>query len=426
MEEAFLHYIWKFQYFDKSDLRTSDGLPISIFRPGTINTDKGPDFENSRISIGEVEWNGSVEIHVKGKDWYNHSHHKDPSYDGVILHVVWDGQEKETLRSDDSKVPILELGKRIDSLIFEKYKKLTGNPDRIHCHSFLKEMDRLKIFEVFDKVVVERLNRKATEMLIRLRKNNFDWEETCFQLLSANFGFKVNKESFISLAENIPFKILQKHSNNIIQVEAILFGVAGFLDQDLEDDYHSLLKKEYSFLQKKYSFNSFLKRHQWKFLRLRPANFPTIRIAQLAMLIHVHQKFFSSLIELTEIVELKKIIKVEQSSYWRQHYDFGKKAERKIGVLGESSINNILINTVAPLMAAYSIEKDELSYLEYALVILQKLPPESNNIITEWKNSGTKITNAFDSQAAIELLNNYCNPKKCLDCSIGINILQSN
>ncbi len=424
MEEAFLHYIWKFQYFDKADLTTTEGASVSILRPGTQNSDKGADFQNSKVLIDNVEWNGCVEIHVNGKDWYQHQHDNDPGYNNVILHVVWDGQGKSTIRSDRSDVPVIELKDRVDAVVFEKYKKLTGSLDRIHCRPFLKGLDRLKVFEAFDKAIVVRLNRKAEEILIRLRKNNRDWEETCYQLLASNFGFKVNKEVFLSLAENLPFKVLQKHSDNLMQLEAMLFGVAGFLENDHGDEYYSVLKKEYHFLQRKYGLASFLTRHQWKFLRLRPANFPTIRIAQLAKLIHTQHRFFSTLIELVDPKKLVGSLKVEQSTYWIEHYDFGKKGARPLGVLGEDSISGILINTVAPLLAAYSVEKDDASYIEHALLILQNLKAEKNNIVNEWVNTGVKITSAFDSQACIELVTNFCTPRRCLSCSIGIDVIQ--
>ncbi len=426
MDEAFLHYIWKFQFFDKSDLQTTKGQPLNIIRPGFHNHDAGADFSDSRILIDKIEWNGSIEIHVKAKDWYAHQHHDDPAYNGVVLHVVWSSDNGNTKRSDQTDIPVLELKNRIDLSQFEKYRKLTNGRERILCKCFISSVERVKIFEAFDKAVVARLQRKANEILIRYRKNKKDWEETCFQILAGNFGFKVNKESFLSLAEAVPFKIMQKHSDNLIQIEAILFGIAGFLDRDIDDTYYNVLKKEYHFLKSKYGFSSYLGRQNFKFLRLRPANFPTIRIAQLAKLISIHQNIFSMLIHTRDTKKLIENFSITQSDYWLDHYDFDKKAKSRIGSLGRSGISNILINTVAPMLAAYSIEKDEPFYLDHAQVVLQNLNAEKNNITEEWSDAGVHIDTAFDSQACIELLNEYCQKKRCLECSMGIDILQPN
>jgi len=425
MDEAFLHYIWKFQFFDKTDLKTIGGDAINIIRPGILNNHAGADFSNAKIVFDDIEWNGYVEIHLDGNDWYHHGHHQNPDYDNVILHVVWSANGKTTKRSDLTEIPVLELKTRIFLSHYEKYRRLSNSKERILCRKFLKDIDRLKIFEAFDKALVKRLERKANEILVRLRKNDRDWEETCFQILAGNFGFKINKEPFLSLARSIPYKILLKHSDNLIQIEALLFGMAGFLNVNESDPYFNVLKKEFQFLQSKYQLSGFVFLQNWKFLRMRPANFPTIRIAQLAKLISIYQKLFSMIINTREVTELLTNFKVAQSEYWRNHYDFSKKSNRQMGGLGKKSIENIMINTVVPLLAAYSIEKDDVHYLERAQVILQNLKPEVNNITREWQEANVKITSAFDSQASIELINEYCSQKKCLDCSIGMEILQS-
>lgn len=423
MDEAFLHYVWKFQYFYKHDLTTTSGLPVHITRPGIHNHNAGPDFTNAKVTIGNIEWSGSVEIHIHEKDWYQHQHQKDRAYDNVILHVVWSADPAGTFRSDGTSIPVIKLCDRIDQKLLLNYEKLISSDDNIPCSHRFHKAERLKVFEMLDRVVVERLQTKANDILIRLRKNDNDWEETCFQLLASNFGFKVNKTQFIDLATRIPCKLLQKHADNLTQLEALLFGMAGFLEDDVDDAYFERLKKEFRFLCAKYKLSRILSRHHWKFLRLRPANFPTIRMAQLAHLLSEHQKLFSMFLNVKDVKILKGNLRAVQSEYWQRHYDFGKTTENKIGGLGEESINNIIINTCVPLLAAYSIEKDQQEYLDRALIFLQRTNSEKNKITNAWKNLGMRISSAFDSQASIELMNSYCLQKKCLDCSIGVSIL---
>lgn len=425
MDEAFLHFVWKFQYFHKAGLATTSGLPVQIIRQGIHNSHAGPDFSNAKVLIGDIEWNGSVEIHIHEKDWYQHHHQEDRAYDGVVLHVVWDTSSNSTRRSDGTEIPTIVLKDRVDHALLDNYQQLIASEEKILCGKHLLKIDKLKIFDALDRAVVRRMQKKAEEIQVRLRKNGNDWEETCYQLLAANFGFKVNKSSFLFLAEHLPYKILHKHADNLLQVEALLFGMAGFLDEDGDDDYLRVLKKEFHFLQAKYQFSKIQARHQWKFMRLRPANFPTIRLAQLARILAHHQKLFSMFLSLREAKKLKEKFRVVQSDYWLHHYDFQKPTEKIIGGLGEESINNIMINTCVPLLAAYAMEKDEQEYLDRALVMLQQIPSETNGIVREWKNRGIRIGTAFDSQACIELMNDYCLPKRCLECGIGATLIQT-
>lgn len=426
MDEAFLHFIWKFQYFHKAGLATTSGLPVQIIRQGTHNTHAGPDFLNAKVIIDQIEWNGSVEIHIREKDWYQHQHQEDRAYDGVVLHVVWSADESRARRSDNTSIPSIALKDRIDHALLNSYQQLMVSEDKILCGKHLMKVDKLKVFDTLDRAVVRRMQKKAEEILIRLRKNGNDWEETSYQLLAANFGFKVNKHAFTILAEQLPYKIIHKHADNLLQVEALLFGMAGFLDGDIQDDYKRVLQKEFRFLQAKYQLSKTLERHHWKFLRLRPANFPTIRLAQLARVLARHQKLFSAFLGARDTKPLKEKFRTTQSDYWLHHYDFQKPTEKPIGALGNESINNIIINTCVPLLSAYAIEKDEQEYLDRALVMLQQLPSETNGIVREWKSRGLRIGNAFDSQACIELMNDYCLMKKCLECGIGSTLIQTN
>lgn len=425
MIEDFLHFIWKYQYFNKEHLCTTKGVPVNILRPGVANTNAGPDFLNAKIKIGDLEWNGHVEIHINSKSWYSHNHQKDAAYDNVILHVVWNGQD-EVSRHDGSTVPTIAIHNLVDPDLLNNYNKILSEEETLLCNRYLPGIKAIKVLEVFDKAVSKRLEDKALNVSKLLRNNKKDWEETTFHLLASNFGFNVNKESFLTLAKSIELKTILKHADNLLQVEALLFGQAGFLEEHFDDDYFKLLKKEYNFLNAKYGLKPRqLKRHQWKFLRMRPANFPTLRIAQLARVLSNRQKIFSMILNADDVAQVRKIFQLSPSDYWQCHYAFGKPTKRKIGKMGKNSIENIIINTFVPILAAYSIENDDQGYMEKALMWLQDLDPEINNKTKLWGNAGIKIKSAFDSQAAIEMINNYCTKKRCLECNIGVSLIKN-
>ncbi|WP_064197827.1 MULTISPECIES: DUF2851 family protein [Emticicia] len=422
MNEAFLHYLWQFQQFDKSNLQTISGEKISVLKTGILNTNAGPDFTNARLQINEIEWVGNVEIHIKSSDWQLHKHQNNEAYNNVILHVVWENDQAIT-RQDGSLIPTLELKTITDIQIFNKYQHLVDNQAVIPCkEQFLKVSDLSK-FAILDKVLAKRLQQKAQIVEQLFEQNNGDWEETAYQLLARNFGFKLNSETFLRLAQNLPLKVLQKHRDNITQIEAMLFGQAGLIDKC--DEYSEKLSQEYDFFAAKFSLKTNqLSRHEWKFLRTRPANFPTIRIAQLAKLITQQQSFFSLFTQTNSIEDLRNALKIEQSIYWQEHYNFGKVVSKKLVGLGKDSINNILINTVIPLLACYSEKIDNQELMARCVSFLEALPAEENHITEMWEGLGMKIKTAFDSQASIELYNNFCTQKCCLQCNVGIEILK--
>ena len=424
MSESFLHYIWQFQYFDKSDLVTTEGEELQVFNPGNRNGHAGPDFFNARVKIGNMEWVGSAEIHINASGWSEHKHDADPAYENVVLHVVWKN-DKPVKRNDNTLIPTLELKNRVDEKLLLGYKKLINSPEPIPCSlSFASVNDLIKL-SMLDKALLQRLEAKAEMVSGMLQRNNNDWEETLYQLLCKNFGFKVNAEPFLQLAKALPYKILLKHADKLLQLEAFLFGQAGFLEGSNEDEYYQLLKREYSLLSQKYQLaEKALSKAQWRFLRLRPANFPTIRLAQLAMLIHQQKNIFSKIIEIDSPKALKAIFGIKQSDYWLNHFQFFKKAKEDVAPLGETSIDNILINTVVPLLAAYSKTKDDQVLLDRAVDILQNLSAEANTIPRQWTSVGLKSKTAFDSQALIELCNNYCLKRKCLECNIGSSLVK--
>ena len=341
-----------------------------------------------------------------------------------MLHVVWKNDTSAS-RSDDTIIPTLELAGLVDENLIVNYRQLFHPGHEILCKPFLHARDPLLILSMRDKALVQRLEKKAGFILRDMALVNGDWEETAWRLLCKNFGFKTSSSTFSQLAKSLPFKILKKDidKNNI--VEALLFGQAGFLEKEIEDPYFMSLKKEYMFQRNKYSLDRRIDEHQWKFLRLRPANFPTIGIAQLASLISKNKNLFSFFIDYSSVNKLKEDIESAQSNYWRTHYKFGKKSKVTIGTLGTSSVNSILINTVAPLLFTYAMHKDNEGLKEKALELLEGIKAELNSIIKKWKESGIEIKSAFDSQAFIELYNEYYLKKRCLSCAIGADIVRS-
>jgi Protein of unknown function (DUF2851) len=419
MTESFLHYIWQLQYFRKDELKTSSGETIHILHTGTHNADAGPDFSNARIRIGELEWRGSVEIHIKASGWNDHKHSTDEAYEKVVLHVVWEN-DKPVHRTDGSSMPTLELKNRVANALWGRYRSLYTSAESIPCASHWRLVPDLNKLSMLDKALMQRLQSKTGHVKELLAKNGNNWEQTCYQLLCKNFGFKVNADPMLRLAELLPHKMLLKHFDKPIQVEALLFGVGGFLDNAEADDYTDLLKREYDLLRKKYSLDGRqMNAAQWKFLRLRPANFPTVRIAQLAAVLTKENALFSKILEVESYKQVHALLSTEHSKYWQTHYQFGKVAKTKTPSLGDASIQNIIINTITPLLTAYGKIHDEESYVYIAVNLLQNIPAENNKIVRQWADLEQKVNNAFDSQALIELYNNFCMKRRCLECKVG-------
>lgn len=423
MNESFIHYIWQFQYFDKRDLRTSSGEKIAVLKTGNLNTHAGPDFFNAKIRIGDLDWAGAVEIHTKSSAWEDHHHESDKAYDNVILHVVWQN-DKTVYRSDETPMPTLELKDRVDEGLIKEYKKLVNSPSAIPCSKSFPKVDELTKISMLDKALMQRLETKALLVEELLKNCRNDWDETTYRLVARNFGFKVNNEPFEQLAQAIPYKTILKHIDKPIQVEAILFGQAGFLDVEAGDDYYKLLQREYILLSKKYNLeHSKLRKSQWRFLRLRPANFPTIRLAQLAALLQ-QRGLFARIIEAEDFKSMAQIFSASPTPYWQHHYQFNKKSEQGIAGLGGFSIENLIINSVVPLLVTYGRATDDHSFLEKATNLLLQIPAEKNIIMRTWDDLGFTGKTAFDSQGLIELHNNFCQRRNCLNCNIGASLLK--
>ncbi|MFN8357963.1 MAG: DUF2851 family protein [Spirosomataceae bacterium] len=425
IQESFLHYLWQFQQFDRTELRTVQGEALQILQVGRLNTHAGADFVEARLLIGGIEWAGNVEMHLRSSDWNAHAHSQDTAYENVILHVVWE-HNQAIYRADGSEIPTLTLHNRTSVHLIAKYKHLIDNQLVIPCASQFELVSEVTKLSMLDKALMQRLEEKAAWVQQCWEANQHDWEETAYQVLARNFGFKLNAEPFLRLAQQVPLKALQKHRDQANQVEALLFGTAGYLGEAPTDDYHATLQKEFQFLSAKYQLkDKVLGKHQWKFLRLRPANFPTIRLSQLAALLRQQQSLFSLFVHTDGLAQLIESLRVSQLPYWQQHYLFGKKAEGKVASLGKSSVQNLIINTAIPLLVAYSQQQGNRQWLDKAISYLEQLPGEQNHITALWEGLGLKTRTAFDSQAVIELYNHFCTPRRCLQCGIGVALLKS-
>lgn len=424
MTESFLHYIWQFQYFDKSDLRTVDGEPLQIFHPGIRNAHSGPDFSDARIKIGNLEWRGSVEMHIQSSGWMAHQHQYDAAYEPVILHVVWE-HDKPVVRNDGSTLPALELKGRVDQSLWKRYRQLFTSPETIPCAPFLPSINPVVFVSMQERAVIERLEKKAKDFMTLLDQSGNDWDEAVYRLLGKNFGFKVNAEPFLQLTTRTPLKLILKHADKPVQAEALLLGMAGFLDEArTDDDYVAILKREFSLLEHKYRLKD-KKMHpaQWRFMRLRPANFPTLRIAQFAALVISVRNLLSVIIETTDLENLITRFSVRQSDFWLKHYHFSKSAA-SVPTLGINSIYLLITNTVIPVLAAYARAHDQQNLMDRAVNFLHQLPAEKNTVIQKWKDAGRASHTAFDSQSLLELYNSYCIKRRCLDCQVGVTLIK--
>ncbi|SHN10824.1 DUF2851 family protein [Mucilaginibacter sp. OK098] len=422
--EDFLHYVWKFRLFERADLQTTDGEELEIFSAGMHNSDSGPDFQNARIRIGDTVWAGNVEVHISSSDWQRHGHTTDDSYSNVILHVVYK-DDKPLILPNGRRVPTLELQNRIPDDLYNRYHNLVfGNQTIIPCEANIGSVDGLTMHNWLTRVLVERLEKRSAAVIDALNINRGDWEETFYQFLAANFGFKTNALPFELLAKSLPQITLAKHKNNPLQIEAMIFGQAGFLNGDLKDEYPLKLKSEYEFLQKKYKLIP-IENHLWKFMRLRPQNFPTIRLVQFAALVVHSNHLFSKVLEIKDVKALRGLFsEIKVNPYWEDHYRFDVESAPSSKNMGQASIDILLLNTLALFLFSYGKHNQIQHYVNRCLKLLEHLPNENNKIITDFATLGVKIDTAFESQALLELKNNYCNYKKCLHCGVGNKILK--
>ena len=398
MTERLLQYIWQFQYFNYSDLHTEEGEPLQIIHPGSLNSNQGPDFSDAKIKINATTWAGSIELHINTSDWKNHKHSSDKNYKNVILHVVW--QHDINLNLPCST---LVLGDKVPKLLLSKYDELMNANNFISCEKHIQQINSLTWQSWKERLLIERLEQRTQLIFDHLQKNKNHWEETFWWLLARNFGIKLNSVAFEKIAQSVSVNILAKHKGQIHQVEALLFGQAGLLEGVFAEDYPTLLQKEYLFLQKKYNLQKV--EASMIFLRMRPSNFPTARLAQLAMLVHSSLHLFSKIKESSDLKSIKQLLEVTANDYWHYHYVFDETTTFKKKKLGEQMIDNILINTIVPVLFAYGHYHGENSFKDKALQWLEEIKAEKNNITKGFTSLQVENKTAFDSQALIQLKN---------------------
>ena len=421
MTEEFLHYIWQYRLY-KPDLELTTGEIVEVMHPGTHNLDSGPDFFNSKLRIGDTIWAGNVEIHILSSDWNRHMHQSDMSYDNVILHVVLHN-DIPVFNHKGSPIPTLELDGRYNENSWKNYLRFMASRQWIPCEPMISKVDPFIRNAWFDRVLVGRLERKALEVEHVLSITQNDWAQTFYRLLARNMGFKLNNQAFEMLAQSLPYQFLAKHADNLFQVEAMVFGQAGLLEHAHTDAYPIKLKKEYEFLKSKFNLSP-IDAHLWRFMRLHPGNFPTIRLAQFASIIHQSVSIVGNLFESNDVNTYRNLFTAKASEYWETHYTFDKLSARKKKTLGQSSADLLIINLVAPVLLAYGRRKNDTEITSRPVDLLMQLKGEDNSIIRKWALLGMDVSTAANTQALLELKTCFCDPKKCLECSIGNYLLK--
>lgn len=421
IKEDFLHYIWKFKLFSTEELQTTQKEKVVIKNSGVHNFNSGSDFFNAKLKVGNQLWAGNVEIHIKSSDWYVHGHEKDSNYDNTILHVVWE-HDVDVHRKDNSTIPTLELENYVKKDVLYNYQQLFSTQKKwINCENDIYNVDKFEFSNWIERMYIERLEDKSKLLKKLLSDSKNDWEAVLFKMLAKNFGLKVNGDAFFNLANHLDYGIVRKQRDNLNTLEALFFGQANLLDNDFQEQYYINLKKEYDFLKSKYNLtnNCGIPFH---FFRLRPNNFPTIRIAQLAALFNVRQNLFSKIIAITNTKEYYKLFDISVSEFWKTQYSFTSKSKKSNKKLTKSFIDLLLINTIIPLKFMYLKSIDKLIETDIIEAVRQ-LKPEKNKIIDKFGQLGIPYKSALETQALLQLKNNYCTKQKCLGCVVGKNLI---
>ncbi len=423
MTEELLHFIWKFKLLKPVSLYTTTKIPVKIVNTGEHNTHAGPDFSNGRIILGDTQWAGNIEIHRRSSEWNLHNHQWDNAYNNVILHVVYE-HDKEVFNAKGQPIPTIELKDFIEADTIYKYDTLYMQKQEIPCGNQFSACPSIVKEPWLERMLVERLEGKTAFIKDLFAFTGHNWDESFYLLLCKNFGFKVNAEPFLQLGRQTPLHLLLKYADKPELLEALLLGQSGLLAGEFKEDYPKQLQKEFAFLQHKHQLLPMAK-EQWKFLRMRPGNFPTVRIAQMAAFIKNYQHTFSKIIEAKTVKEVKTLFKITASPFWKNHYTLKEPSILQEKKIGDLSIENILINTVCPMLFFYGKERKEESLCEKAVDWYRQLKPESNNISKKYEALGFKPEHAAHSQALIQLHASYCSVKKCLQCGIGTHILKA-
>ncbi|MDO9036898.1 MAG: DUF2851 family protein [Lutibacter sp.] len=423
MKENLLHFVWKLKLFSTTNLQTTNGEIIEIISTGTANMNTGPDFLNAKLVIGNQLWAGNVEIHLNSSDWYAHNHENDENYDSVILHVVWE-HSVDVFRKTNQPIATLALKNYISKELLNNYQQLfSKNKNWINCEKDIASVDSFILTNWIERLYVERLENKSAQIQNTITKLNNNWEAALFVLLAKNFGLKINAEAFMNFASSFDFSIVRKVSNNLEQLEALFFGQAGMLSNESESEYFNKLKKEYNFLKLKFQLTP-ISNGQVQFFRLRPNNFPTIRLSQLAMFYHQHQNLFSKIVETEQIEAFYKLFDLATSTFWETHYTFETASKKSVKKITKPFIDLLLINTIVPMKFLY-LKNLGTNDLSSALTIIAQIKPEKNEIISKFSELNIKSNTAFETQALLQLKNEYCNKQLCLNCAIGKELIKN-
>lgn len=419
--EKLMQYVWKHRLWRSEDMVTNTGKKVRVVDPGLLNTDAGPDFFNAKIEIDGHMWVGNVEMHYRATDWKRHRHDSDKAYDSVILHVVAK-DDAPVRRTNGELIPqvVLEVSPQFNA----DYASLVGATIEVPCAEKIKQVPHLTIVEWVEGLAFERLHGKVERIHQLLDSFNGSWEDVCYVTLARNFGFGINNDAFERLARRTPLRLLGKHSDSVLQIEALLFGQAGMLDAQKPgmDSYYNQLCTEYAFLSNKFQLTP-MEKESWKLFRIRPQNFPYRRIAMLAQFIEGGFRMMNRILEAEGEKEMRELFEVELSGYWTKHYTFGKPNERATATLSRSSIDIILINTVAPLLYAYGELTGNYEMTDKAIKLLEDLRAESNSIVSHFVAYGIDCPDALTSQALVQLKREYCDARKCIYCKIGHHLL---
>lgn len=421
MQEMLLQFIWQYSLYRPSDLATTEGWPVLVVHPGRRNTDAGPDFLEARIRIGNTLHIGSVELHIHSRDWLAHGHQYDEAYRNVVLHVVY----RHNPGVHSGSAPVLELAPFIPPEVIHRYTHLIETLQPIPCARQLQQVRSLTRESWLDRLLAERWEGKLEEWAALLDRSAGNWQELLYWRMAANFGFRINSTPFFLLARSLPLQILARHRHSLLQMEALLFGQAGMLQENFEEEYPRRLREEYRFLSGKYGLQP-IAGHLWKHLRLRPANFPAVRIAQLAMLLYRSDALLAPFLEPLPLDGVEALLSVTASPYWDHHFRFDvyeEKAQPKR--LGKSSVHNLIINTVAPVRFLYAHRQGKAEEQRSALQLLEEVPAEDNAVLRRWAEAGWRPVHAGQSQALLQLYERYCTPKRCLECAVGLSIIRS-
>lgn len=418
--EQLLHYVWKHKIFPLKELKTTTGQQVEVIDTGLANTDAGPDFFNAKLKLDGVLWIGNIEIHERSSDWFKHGHHADAGYNSVILHIASE-IDTEISRSNGERIPQIQL--ICPEAVRTNYKELLETDSYPPCYRIVPSLPPFTAHSWMTALQMERFEQKATLLNERLKRCQGNWEDAFFITLARNFGFGLNGDAFETWAHQLPFRAVDKHRNDLFQIEAIFFGQAGILEYSDGDGYYLRLKKEYTYLQHKFGLIP-MDASLWRFLRLRPANFPHIRIAQLACLYHRAYGLLSRIMETETLQGVRDILKGGTSEYWLTHYTFGGSSPSRPKTLSNTSLDLLIINTVVTFLYAYGLHKGNRVLCARAGSFLEELKAENNYITRMWEQCGMKASNAADSQALIQLKKEYCDKKKCLYCRIGYEYLK--